>query len=173
MAHIVPTPQIEQGSLSPHTSLQGSLSPHISPRLASPALATPRRPLAELDEHQLTQRHLHTPNHTPNHTPTLASSAVASPSLLLTTQLQPPGSLSQKQRQRSTERQLQLLQQNLIADLEQQRDDLENQLEDKDRQMESLKSSVASINGEYMTELTAVKQVVILHRILFIRKHGQ
>ena len=169
MAHIVPTPQIEQGSLSPHTSLQGSLSPHISPRLASPALATPRRPLAELDEHQLTQRHLHTPNHTP----TLASSAVASPSLLLTTQLQPPGSLSQRQRQRGTERQLQLLQQNLIADLEQQRDDLENQLEDKDRQMESLKSSVASINGEYMTELTAVKQVVILHRILFIRKHGQ
>ena len=122
---------------------------------------SPRRPLAELDQSQLSQRLFQSPS--------LTGSASLSPSLLLTSQLPP----SVERRQRNTERQLSELkaqmqelavstgnfsQQKRLA-MEQERDQLEDLLEEKDHQMEALKKSVEAINAEYSANLSRAQQV--------------
>ena len=125
---------------------------------------SPRRPLAELDQSQVSQRLFHSPS--------LASPASVSPSLLLTNQLPP----SVERRQRNTERQLSELkaqmqelavstgnqshfsQQKRMA-LEQERDQLETLLEEKEYQMETLKKSVEALNAEYSANLSSAQQV--------------
>ena len=105
---------------------------------------SPRRPLAELDQSQLSQRLFHSPS--------LTGPASLSPSLLLTSQLPP----SVERMHRHTERQLTELkaqmqelavstghrdhfsQQKRMA-LEQERDQLEALLEEKELQTEALK----------------------------------
>ena len=128
------------------------------------ASRSPRRPLAELDQSQVSQRLFHSPS--------LASPASVSPSLLLTNQLPP----SVERRQRNTERQLSELkaqmqelavsagnqshfsQQKRMA-LEQERDQLEALLEEKEYQMEALKKSVEALNAEYSANLSSAQQV--------------
>ena len=128
------------------------------------ASRSPRRPLAELDQSQVSQRLFHSPS--------LASPASVSPSLLLTNQLPP----SVERRQRNTERQLSELkaqmqelavstgnqshfsQQKRMA-LEQERDQLEALLEEKEYQMETLKKSVEALNAEYSANLSSAQQV--------------
>ena len=122
---------------------------------------SPRRPLAELDQSQLSQRLFQSPS--------LTGQASLSPSLLLTSQLPP----SVERRQRNTERQLSELkaqmqelavstgnfsQQKRLA-MEQERDQLEDLLEEKDHQMETLKKSVEAINAEYSANLSRAQQV--------------
>ena len=130
---------------------------------------SPRRPLAELDQSQLSQRLFQSPS--------LTGQASLSPSLLLTSQLPP----SVERRQRNTERQLSELkaqmqelavstgnfsQQKRLA-MEQERDQLEDLLEEKDHQMETLKKSVEAINAEYSANLSRAQQVRFLV-ILFV-----
>ena len=122
---------------------------------------SPRRPLAELDQSQLSQRLFQSPS--------LTGQASLSPSLLLTSQLPP----SVERRQRNTERQLSELkaqmqelavstgnfsQQKRLA-MEQERNQLEDLLEEKDHQMETLKKSVEAINAEYSANLSRAQQV--------------
>ena len=122
---------------------------------------SPRRPLAELDQSQLSQRLFQSPS--------LTGQASLSPSLLLTSQLPP----SVERRQRNTERQLSELkaqmqelavstgnfsQQKRLA-MEQERDQLEDLLEEKDHQMETLKKSVEALNAEYSANLSRAQQV--------------
>ena len=130
---------------------------------------SPRRPLAELDQSQLSQRLFQSPS--------LTGQASLSPSLLLTSQLPP----SVERRQRNTERQLSELkaqmqelavstgnfsQQKRLA-MEQERDQLEDLLEEKDHQMETLKKSVEALNAEYSANLSRAQQVRFLV-ILFV-----
>ena len=130
---------------------------------------SPRRPLAELDQSQLSQRLFQSPS--------LTGQASLSPSLLLTSQLPP----SVERRQRNTERQLSELkaqmqelavstgnfsQQKRLA-MEQERDQLEDLLEEKDQQMEALKKSVEALNAEYSANLSRAQQVRFLV-ILFV-----
>ena len=125
---------------------------------------SPRRPLAELDQSQLSQRLFQSPG--------LTSPASVSPSLLLTSQLPP----SVERRQRNTERQLSELkaqmqelavstgnftQQKRLA-MEQEREQLEDLLEEKDHQMEALKKSVEALNAEYSANLSRAQQVRFL-----------
>ena len=142
---------------------------------------SPRRPLAELDQSQLSQRLFHSPS--------LTSPVSQSPSLLLTSQLPP----SAERRQRHTERQLSELkaqiqelavstgnrdhfsQQKRMA-LEQERDQLEALLEEKELQMEALKKSVEALNADYSADLSQLQQVrylVILlsnnEKLLFVK----
>ena len=152
VAHVRPTPQIEQGLLSP------SLTPRVQyGRLASPAVpTTPRSPLAELDPTQVSQRLLRSPSSTP-----------ASPSLLLTTQI--PASADMERRVSHLQKQVDNLtiatgnqgfvQQQRIDQLEQEKEELEQQLQEEEQLRETLKVNLASLNNEYMTELTKVRQV--------------
>ena len=128
---------------------------------------SPRRPLAELDQSQLSQRLFHSPS--------LTGPASLSPSLLLTSQLPP----SVERRHRHTERQLSELkaqvqelavntgnrdhfsQQKRMA-LEQERDQLEALLEEKELQTEALKKSFEALNSEYSAELSQANQVSYL-----------
>ena len=125
---------------------------------------SPRRPLAELDQSQLSQRLFQSPG--------LTGPASLSPSLLLTSQLPP----SVERRQRNTERQLSELkaqmqelavstgnftQQKRLA-MEQEREQLEDLLEEKDHQMEALKKSVEALNAEYSANLSRAQQVRFL-----------
>lgn len=151
VAHVRPTPQIEQGLLSP------SLTPRVQyGRLASPAVpTTPRSPLAELDPTQVSQRLLRSPSSTP-----------ASPSLLLTTQI--PASTDMERRVSHLQKQVDNLtiatgnqgfvQQQRIDQLEQEKEELEQQLQEEEQLRETLKVNLASLNNEYMTELTKVRQ---------------
>ena len=137
---------------------------------------SPRRPLAELDQSQLSQRLFQSPS--------LTSPASLSPSLLLTSQL-PPSVV--ERRHRNTERQLtelkarmaelevstsnrdQFSQQKRMA-LEEERDQLEALLEEKELQMEALKRSVEALNTEYSASLASTQQaryLVILLRTFF------
>jgi len=163
IALITPTPQIEQGNLSP------CLTPRIQQgRLASPANGvTPRIPLGELDQSQLSQRLFQSPR-------LGTSPGAVSPSLLLTNQL--PSSVSPgRRRHYNTERQINelkqqveqlavstgsrgVLQQQRLDQLEQEREELEQMLEEKEQQMEALKSSVAALNAEYIADLNSHKQ---------------
>ena len=125
---------------------------------------SPRRPLAELDQSQLSQRLFHSPS--------LTGQSSLSPSLLLTSQLPP----SVERMHRHTERQLTELkaqmqelavstghrdhfsQQKRMA-LEKERDQLEALLEEKEYQMETLKKSVEALNAEYSANLSSAQQV--------------
>ena len=135
---------------------------------------SPRRPLAELDQSQLSQRLFQSPS--------LTSPASLSPSLLLTSQLPP----SVERRHRNTERQLTELkarmqelevstgnrdhfsQQKRMA-LEEERDQLEALLQEKELQMEALKRSVVALNAEYSASLSSTQQARYL--VIFVLRN--
>ena len=89
VACVTPTPQVEQGLLSPTPLVRTPLA-DITSHGQQGAVTTPRVPLAELDSSQLSQRLFHSPapslSHSTQPSPS-ASMCLTSPSHLLLTQV--------------------------------------------------------------------------------------
>jgi len=159
VAAVLPTPQLETGSLSPAVRPGRSRSPATT--------TTPRMPLAELSP-----AHLPMPGRL-----LLTSPAPDQPSpTLLHTQLAAPTARQERRHQLTTELQLVELRQEVenmkdfisrggqagavdpqLEQLLQERRVLQEELDMKDRQMETFKKSLATLNAEYMTDLRSVK----------------
>jgi len=180
VACIIPTPQLEEGSLSPQ------VSPH------SRSSTTPRIPLAELNSTTLSQRLFHSPVQPSSHisatrmstSPSSISTDMSkSPSDMLQTQLMPDRRQEDRRYHRSTERQLVELQQQVnqlgnmlcakqlndstnhsfimyqkqIDLLEREKDDAECMLQERESQLLQLKESVSALNAEYLADLKELK----------------
>jgi len=178
VACVTPTPQVEQGLLSPTPMVSRS------PIITSGHGTTPRIPLAELDSTQLSQRLFHSPGPSSlSHTQPSPSASMcqipSSPSQLLLTQAPQSGNQHRERRhQLNTERQLVELRQQVeqlgtmmasrgsghasvleqrLDQLEQEREELDALLEERDGQLGAMKDSVAALNAEYMADLETVR----------------